>query len=186
MNKRKRRLLLLLLSSFFLASCQSEEANINKTADVSNESMEASAGSEVFYISYDGEIQQFVAVNATGLIRNMKSLAWLAQRDGLEMELVGEEVTEKENTYIYQSSNLENVDDSSLIWLRISAPTDKQDMGEGTSIPETQDTLIYIQDQDLYIGIQNSDLKWQIWKLAGYGDWFKKEITIFIKIVTEL
>jgi cbb3-type cytochrome oxidase subunit 3 len=46
--------------------------------------------------------------------------------------------------------------------------------------------LVYIQDQDMYVGIQNSNLKWEIWKLTGYGDWLEKEIRIFIRVVTGL
>ena len=65
------------------------------------------------------------------------------------MELIDEDVSEEENIYIYQSNNWENIEDSNLVWLRISNLTDVQNKGEGTSIPENQDTLVYIQDQDM-------------------------------------
>ena len=178
MKKKSWMLLILLVSSFFLISCTRNETNVNGTVDLSSESTEISmqnatpAETEIFYISYNGEIQQFDADNVTGLIQNIKSLAWLAPRGGLE--------------YIYQSNNWENIEDSNLVWLRISNLTDVQNKGEGTSIPENQDTLVYIQDQDMYVGIQNSNLKWEIWKLTGYGDWLEKEIRIFIRVVTGL
>lgn len=193
MNEKKSwMLLILLVSSFFLISCTRNETNVNGTVDLSSESTEISVQNatptetEIFYISYNGEIQQFDADNATGLMQNIKSLAWLAPRGGLEMELIDEDVSEEENIYIYQSNNWENIEDSNLVWLRISNLTDVQNKGEGTSIPENQDTLVYIQDQDMYVGIQNSNLKWEIWKLTGYGDWLEKEIRIFIRVVTGL
>lgn len=190
MKKKSWMLLILLIGSFFLVSCTRNKLDENKTANLSNESTEISVETvkstetEIFYISYNGEIQQFDTNNVTGLIQNIKSLVWLAPRGGLEMELVGENISEEENTYIYQSNNWKSIEDDNLIWLRISNLTDDQDTGEGTSIPENQDTLVYIQDQDMYIGIQNSDLKWEIWKLTGYGDWLEKEIKIFIRIAT--
>lgn len=192
MKKKSWMLLILLVSSFFLISCTRNETNVNGTVDLSSESTEISVQNatptetEIFYISYNGEIQQFDADNATGLMQNIKSLVWLAPRGGLEMELIDEDVSEEENIYIYQSNNWENIEDSNLVWLRISNLTDVQNKGEGTSIPENQDTLVYIQDQDMYVGIQNSNLKWEIWKLTGYGDWLEKEIRIFIRVVTGL
>ena len=162
MKKKSWMLLILLVSSFFLISCTRNETNVNGTVDLSSESTEISVQNatptetEIFYISYNGEIQQFDADNATGLM------------------------------HIYQSNNWENIEDSNLVWLRISNLTDVQNKGEGTSIPENQDTLVYIQDQDMYVGIQNSNLKWEIWKLTGYGDWLEKEIRIFIRVVTGL
>jgi len=192
MKKKSWMLLILLVSSFFLISCTRNETNVNGTVDLSSESTEISVQNatptetEIFYISYNGEIQQFDVDNATGLMQNIKSLAWLAPRGGLEMELIDEDVSEEENIYIYQSNNWENIEDSNLVWLRISNLTDVQNKGEGTSIPENQDTLVYIQDQDMYVGIQNSNLKWEIWKLTGYGDWLEKEIRIFIRVVTGL
>lgn len=195
MNKKNWMLLLLLLSSLFLVSCKEKETNINETADLLINTTETlredteytepeQAGK--FYISYNGEIQQFDAEagSITGLIKNIKSLLWLAPRGGLEMELISENISEQENVYIYKSINFEDEGDSDLVWLRISDNANDEDQGTGTSIPENQDILVYIQQEDLYIGIQNSNLKWQIWKLAEYGDWLEKEIKIFIRVAT--
>lgn len=134
------------------------------------------------YISYAGEIQQF-DTNA-GLVKNIENLIWLAPRGGLNMELVGEDVSEEYNPYIYESTHLEAEDSSDLIWVKILEDPSDSDKGEGTSVPEKKDTLAYIQQEDLYIAIQNSDLQWQLWKLAEYGDWLEKEIRIFLRVTT--
>lgn len=169
-KKKKNRwmLFLLLAVSFFLVSCTEKETT------------------GTFCISYNGEVQQFDpdTSEVTGLIKNIESLAWLALRGGLEMELVDENLSEEDNTYISKSSNWESTENTDDIWLRISGHAD--DQGEGTSIPEHQDTLVYIQNQDMYIGIQNPDLKWDIWKLPEYGDWLEKEIKLFIRVATGL
>lgn len=171
-SKKGWRMLPLLLVSLLLVSCKGNEVNIK---EVESETTE-------IYISYAGEIQQF-DTNA-GLVKNIENLIWLAPRGGLNMELVGEDVSEEYNPYIYESTHLEAEDSSDLIWVKILEDPSDSDKGEGTSVPEKKDTLAYIQQEDLYIAIQNSDLQWQLWKLAEYGDWLEKEIRIFLRVTT--
>lgn len=94
MNKRISMLILLLIGSMLFVSCKKKETNINeKTGEL--------------YISYNGEIQQFDidTESVTGLIKNIESLAWLAPRGGLEMELVGEDISEEEK-YIFRKVSI--------------------------------------------------------------------------------
>lgn len=178
-------LLLTLFGSLFLVSCTEKEPSQNETTDLSAKNTDASAEACTFYLHYDGETQQFDAEAVTGLIKNIQSLAWLAPRGGLEMELVSENISGTENAFISSSEHGAEDTDAGSVWLRISGET-ATDAGDGTSIPETQDILAYIQDADLYLGIQNASLTWEIWKLSGYGDWFEKEIQLFLRVATGL
>lgn len=120
-SKKGWRMLPLLLVSLLLVSCKGNEVNIK---EVESETTE-------IYISYAGEIQQF-DTNA-GLVKNIENLIWLAPRGGLNMELVGEDVSEEYNPYIYESTHLEAEDSSDLIWVKILEDPSDSDKGEGTS-----------------------------------------------------
>lgn len=159
---------------------QSEEINQENTA------------AEVFFVNWEQTVEEFEMSNSSGIIKNILDLAWLAPRNGLNIEEISGNATEKNNAYILESNTVVNDEEkrnenyTDNIWLRIVRYPVEKDVG--TSILEYKDILIYAEGEDAYIAMQsleNTEL-WTLWKIPTYGDWLYKEIALFMRIRTGL
>ena len=148
--------------------------------------------STIAHIGSAKTVEEFEMSNSSGIIKNILDLAWLAPRNGLNIEEISGNATEKNNAYILESNTVVNDEEkrnenyTDNIWLRIVRYPVEKDVG--TSVLEYKDILIYAEGEDAYIAMQsleNTEL-WTLWKIPTYGDWLYKEIALFMRIRTGL
>ena len=145
-------------------------------------------------INWENEVQIFDAdaMENTGMVENIETLAWIAPRGGAGIDTVGIDQIQSQNEYIVESSQYLNQDKEIIntegfdTWVRVVQeqvmPTkETSETGHG-------DYLIYKHGDNGYLAIQSGEdrTKWTVWELPGYGEWLDKEVAMFIRMVTGL
>lgn len=145
-------------------------------------------------INWENEVQIFDAdaMENTGMVENIETLAWIAPRGGAGIDTVGIEQIQSQNEYIVESSQYLNQDKEIIntegfdTWVRV---VQEQVMpAKETSETGHGDYLIYKHGDNGYLAIQSGEdrTKWTVWELPGYGEWLDKEVAMFIRMVTGL
>lgn len=147
-----------------------------------------------FDYKWENEVQIFDAdaMENTGMVENIETLAWIAPRGGAGIDTVGIEQIQSQNEYIVESSQYLNQDKEIIntegfdTWVRV---VQEQVMpAKETSETGHGDYLIYKHGDNGYLAIQSGEdrTKWTVWELPGYGEWLDKEVAMFIRMVTGL
>ena len=145
-------------------------------------------------INWENEVQIFDAdaMENTGMVENIETLAWIAPRGGAGIDTVGIEQIQSQNEYIVESIQYLNQDKEIIntegfdTWVRV---VQEQVMPKKeTSETGHGDYLIYKHGDNGYLAIQSGEdcTKWTVWELPGYGEWLDKEVAMFIRMVTGL
>lgn len=140
---------------------------------------------KLYWVNWQGEI--FDSTSAPGGVEeSLETLVWMAFRSGT---VIAENQPSAEDSYIVESGQAlggnEEISDS--IWIRIEQEPFIPDEGSLGQISH-KDYIFYRQGEDAYVGVQSGEDTevWTILKMAGYGDWLEKEISIYIKMTTGL
>ena len=165
-------------------------------------------------INWENEVQIFDAdaMENTGMVENIETLAWIAPRGGAGIDTVGIEQIQSQNEYIVESSQYLNQDKEIIntegfdTWVRVVQEqvmpialvgvigydefptTDITGKVTDGMIGLSGDYLIYKHGDNGYLAIQSGEdrTKWTVWELPGYGEWLDKEVAMFIRMVTGL
>lgn len=188
MKKRKYGLLPVMLivilgASMFSGCLRSDPVDYEITEGISEDDDKISN----MLICWNNEIFNFEkdSLYSTGLLENIKALSWIAPRGGAGIEADGFQIEASSNHFILISENMipgEELEED-LLLIRIN----RTQVVEESPMPY-KDILVYRENGDLYLAWQLSEDSgdWYLFRFPEYGDWFEKEVAIFMRNTTGL